>query len=309
MQNVLNEFSQELRRQCSRRGSIAQLCKSTGINRQQFNKYLSGRILPSVRNLRKICGYLGVTEAQLMSPGTTSAPQVQDPAEAPEELGSDDYEIDLSHISGLIARRLGAGPATSGTSANVLPEGCYDCYFPLFAASDSLVRWLLKVRRVGNGLTFSCRTYIRDIGGEFGPATRNKYHGIGLLGAREAYLIGTSRMRLHQPGILAINMLPVVGRNYFTALALTPRLDGPLAITAALHYRGSEGMARDVLSGLGIIKLSNPALDPVIAKLMRAVPAAGANWIQSVNGKSLRPDKPAEGCGYNLLTAQKRLAV
>lgn len=307
MQIVLERFSQELRRQCAQRGSIAQLCKSTGINRQQFNKYLAGQIIPSVRNLRKICQYLGVTEAQLMSP--EAAPIVAT-ASAADQHDSGDFEIDLGHLSALIAKRFGAeGPLAPGTIANVLPCGFYDCYFPLFAASDSLVRWLLNVRKSGNGLIFSCRTYVRNVGEGPGLATRNKYHGVGIAGAREAYLIGTSRMQLHQPGILAINQLPVAGREYFTGLALTPRLDGPLAIAAALRYRGAEGTTREALAALGIIKLSDPALDPVIARLMRATPAAGANWIQSVNGKSPRPDTLAGGSGTSLLTAERRLAV
>lgn len=49
-------------------GSISEFCRSVGINRQQFNKYLNGRSLPSPRNLRKICGHAGISEGDLFLP-------------------------------------------------------------------------------------------------------------------------------------------------------------------------------------------------------------------------------------------------
>lgn len=309
MQNVLDVFSKELRRQCTQRGSIAQLCKATGINRQQFNKYLAGQILPSVRNMRKICGYLGVTEAQLLSSGQSFESPRQ--SQSQDSSYQTDAAIDLSVVSGLIARRLGTAlsPHAEGMPAPILPEGSYDCYVPLFAGSHSLVRWLLHVRRVGEGLTFSCRTYLRRVGEGNGHDSRNKYHGVGICGTRETYLIGTSRMQFHQPGILAIKLMPAEGDSYFTGLAFTPRLEGPVAISAALRFRGASGTPREVLSGLGIVRLSDPALDPVIAKLMRAVPASDTNLVQPINGKGLRSAALIEGPRDGIVSRRSRLAV
>ncbi|WP_196502148.1 helix-turn-helix domain-containing protein [Aestuariivirga litoralis] len=55
---------------CAQKGTIADACRGTGINRQQFNKYLSGRYLPSPENLEKISTYLNVDSAQLFAPAT-----------------------------------------------------------------------------------------------------------------------------------------------------------------------------------------------------------------------------------------------
>lgn len=46
--------------------SIAEVCRRIGINRQQFNKYLAGQVRPSSYNMRRICDFFGVTEAELM---------------------------------------------------------------------------------------------------------------------------------------------------------------------------------------------------------------------------------------------------
>jgi transcriptional regulator with XRE-family HTH domain len=52
---------------CSLYPSIAHVCRRIGINRQQFNKYLAGRARPSRSNMRRICNFFGVTEAELLT--------------------------------------------------------------------------------------------------------------------------------------------------------------------------------------------------------------------------------------------------
>jgi len=61
-----NDFSANLGLLCSYRPSIAETCRRLGINRQQFNKYLSGQTRPSRANMRKICDFFGLTEAEIM---------------------------------------------------------------------------------------------------------------------------------------------------------------------------------------------------------------------------------------------------
>jgi len=51
---------------CSYHPSIAEVCRRLDINRQQFNKYLAGRSHPSRRNMRKVCDFFGVSEAELL---------------------------------------------------------------------------------------------------------------------------------------------------------------------------------------------------------------------------------------------------
>jgi hypothetical protein len=50
-------LSANLSRLCEGEVSIAAVCRATRINRQQFNRYLSGASIPNGRNLEKICRY------------------------------------------------------------------------------------------------------------------------------------------------------------------------------------------------------------------------------------------------------------
>jgi len=58
---ILSNFALNLRYISDRRGSISTVCRSIGINRQQFNKYLSGTHLPTPTNIKRIAQYFGLT--------------------------------------------------------------------------------------------------------------------------------------------------------------------------------------------------------------------------------------------------------
>ncbi len=61
-------FSNNLKLLCSHFGSISDVCRRIGINRTQFNKYLSGQIVPSARNLKRICDFFGVEDHEILGP-------------------------------------------------------------------------------------------------------------------------------------------------------------------------------------------------------------------------------------------------
>jgi len=48
--------------------SVADVCRRIGINRQQFNKYLSGLSMPSRHTMRRICDFFGVEEYEILLP-------------------------------------------------------------------------------------------------------------------------------------------------------------------------------------------------------------------------------------------------
>jgi len=56
-----------LRTLCDRQGSVAAVCRKINVNRQQFNKYLSGTHVPSAANLRIIANYFSLSVPILFS--------------------------------------------------------------------------------------------------------------------------------------------------------------------------------------------------------------------------------------------------
>lgn len=68
IQETLDDFARNLRTLCNAHRSISEICRQTGINRQQFGRYLNGIYRPSRFNLRLICEFFGVRASDLMLP-------------------------------------------------------------------------------------------------------------------------------------------------------------------------------------------------------------------------------------------------
>lgn len=62
------DLPNNLRLLCSYHQSIADVCRKLGVNRSQFNRYLNGQTLPSLRLMRKMCDFFGIEEAELLMP-------------------------------------------------------------------------------------------------------------------------------------------------------------------------------------------------------------------------------------------------
>jgi transcriptional regulator with XRE-family HTH domain len=58
---LAENFAANLRFLCERSGSISDVCRKMKINRQQFNKYMSGLHIPSMQNRRLIAQYFGLS--------------------------------------------------------------------------------------------------------------------------------------------------------------------------------------------------------------------------------------------------------
>jgi transcriptional regulator with XRE-family HTH domain len=72
----LEHFSENLRLLCSYTRSVSHVCRHLDINRQQFARYLNGETLPSLHNVRKICDFFGVEEAEIFLPPAKFRPMV-----------------------------------------------------------------------------------------------------------------------------------------------------------------------------------------------------------------------------------------
>lgn len=65
---MAHDFSEKLRRLCAHYRSVSEVCRMLGINRQQFDKYLTGQVRPSHHNLQRIATGFGVDIDELIDP-------------------------------------------------------------------------------------------------------------------------------------------------------------------------------------------------------------------------------------------------
>lgn len=74
-------FSENLQRLSRQRKSHAEVARSIGINRQQYNNYLYGKNLPNESVIDRICAYFGVTHASLFQPEIAAGKSMELPAD------------------------------------------------------------------------------------------------------------------------------------------------------------------------------------------------------------------------------------
>jgi transcriptional regulator with XRE-family HTH domain len=97
--DIRSVFGQNLRSLCARESSVSDLCRRIGINRTQFNRYLSGEAFPRPDILHRICQHFAVDARILLEPmdrirsdwRTRAAEMLRDIALPPQARPFDHY--------------------------------------------------------------------------------------------------------------------------------------------------------------------------------------------------------------------------
>lgn len=142
-----NNIAENLRYLCTFHDSVAAICRRIAINRQQFNKYLSGESQPSLHNLRKITDFFGIDEFEIMLPREAFVELVAARREA-RAAGADTGQL----MAQLFAR-LGM-PAPASHTALQQYLGHYAVYFSSPVWSSHVVRSLTTFYQDGQ-ITYS----------------------------------------------------------------------------------------------------------------------------------------------------------
>lgn len=229
---------------CSHFPSITQVCRRIGINRQQFNKYLSGQVRPSRHNMRRICDFFGVTEHELL--------------------------LDEQRFANLLAVRsapgVGSGlpvyvPAIEGLAraSGNLDRYCgyYYRYFYAFSYPGYIVRSLARLSRVDDYYVW--KNVERNAAAGGGARNVNKYSGL-------AFLVGERLTIIEYEILLKTSITQLVlypsyhsGIDYLTGLQTGgPMKRGrkPAASRVMLDYLGQRVDPRRAMSRCGLCEAS-----------------------------------------------------
>ena len=138
--SVYHQFAENLRALCLRKGTIAKVCEDIGINRQQFNKYLSGVSLPQQETLNRIAAYFHIDPLELFQAHhmLTSAKTRRNTA---GNMGA--YREALNQL----------GFQPSQYKDVDIREGCYLIYYPWLFDPTLIVRAVVVIFS-HNGMTF-----------------------------------------------------------------------------------------------------------------------------------------------------------
>jgi transcriptional regulator with XRE-family HTH domain len=164
------ELPRNLKLLCSYYDSVSEVCRRLGLNRQQFNKYLAGRSVPSRHNLRRICDFFGVEESEILLPHRRFA-EIVDLRPGQRRTWAE-QQHHLQHIE--LLRRL-SGSRLDGY------VGYYFRYFYSYGFPGRIVKSLVGLYRTP-GLYYTKNVGILSDGtGERAYSVRFKYLGLPLL--------------------------------------------------------------------------------------------------------------------------------
>lgn len=166
-QDEADDFSRNLRLACSFHPSIALVCRKLGLNRPQFNKYLSGATRPSAHTLQRICDFFGVEAYEIMLPHTRFA---QILSVRPERTAQSTEKPWVAHIENLRSQSRG------GLDKYL---GYYFEYYYSMAFPGNVLRSLFYLYRNDDGVFYRRIERLSQVG-ERGSGYRCRYLGMAL---------------------------------------------------------------------------------------------------------------------------------
>ena len=244
-------FAVNLRLICGQYRSVAHVCRSLEMNRQQFNKYLSGKIYPSKHNLHRVCQFFKLSEEQLNL--------------APEAFGqvvAEYFQHDVDPASSEIEKVLNMLPDSAEVLARY--EGYYYSHFHALGFPGHLVRSLVHIFR-HKGRFYSNNTeHLWDK--EKGDSHRNRFKYKGVVTYLGDRIFITEVEMLTKTAICHTILFPSYRNIVDTLSGITTGVGSinshmPKATRVEYQYLGKQVDLREALRGCGIFDLESKQID------------------------------------------------
>ena len=244
--SVRGNLAENLRRLCVERGSINAACRGMGINRQQFDRYLTMQSTPSPTTLKKLCKYFGVEEQELFA----------DPPSIVFHNGKPTKERLLASCKDKL-EPLFLDPAPS------IKPGIYYTWITIPGMSEKLVCAATFLRRDGEQITFRRITGA----GEKRKSIWTKYTGdhTGIVVERfHCFLFsGVNQSGSKEPTLLRLRWMPMnvpVLGGHGLIMAQT----GPAIATVIMLKAPENTTYREALGNCRVFSTHEPLIDPLV---------------------------------------------
>ena len=241
---------------CSYHPSIAAVCRRLQINRQQFNKYLSGQTWPSRRNMRKICDFFGVSEGELLMDHQRFAEIVGLRSRPPTQHVPSDM---MEHIEQLYRR--------SGDLGRYV--GYYFRYFYSFGYAGKIIKCLVAIYEKEGRYFWKCLERMTPVGRHGAETSR---YSAALL------LLGDRIFAIEYETSLKSNITQtILYPSYQTSVSYLigvqtgmPLLRGrrPAASVVLFEYLGRSVNKRKAIQACGLFDEADPAIDASIRAMI-----------------------------------------
>lgn len=244
-----------LRRLCAAHGSIAAVCREMGVNRQQFDRYLTMDALPNRATTARICAFFEIEEA---------------------ELYKDPDAADRSGGIGKLARykgQMGDGPIAARLFAPPLPtiaSGFYQTFISIPGDPSQVLCALTSVRTEGERTTFRRITGLAETKGTTWSHFRGDHEGVIFERFNWFFFMGVNRREPHEPTFLAVQWGPYSPEMLLCGHAMLSAQSG-LAVTTVVMRPLPKGMSlMSALRSARVYTLPDPAVGALVELALKA---------------------------------------
>ena len=205
--SLRENLSINLRSLCREHGSVAAICREMGVNRQQFDRYLTMDALPNKATTERICRYFAIEEAELY----------RDPASAghPRAVAKPPAKPPAASNEGPIAARIFSTPRPA------IEPGFYQTFFALPGNRDELVCSITAIRVEEDRITFRRLTGLAETRGTTWSHFRGDHEGVVLERFNWFFFLGLNQRDPEGTDVPVGAMGAVLARN----AAVRPRDD------------------------------------------------------------------------------------
>lgn len=252
-------FASNLRQACSTRVSISQVCREIGLNRQQFNRYISGQSLPSAHNRHRIARHFALEPEDFELPGDAFRKRLSPPARpaVPGEMLLDAYPGDM----GALERYL----------------GFYQTYHLSMSWPGKLVCACAHLKKRDGRVVVTTLERISDRAS--GIALRSRYRGLAAYWRNRIFI--TERTAGEHTTIGQTILLPfeVHQRLYLRGITMgiSWRTENmPYAARMIWRYFGQDADRRAMVSRCGVRRLDDASLP---APVLRHLASSGSTMV------------------------------
>ena len=236
------DFAQNLRSLTEKNGSIAQVCRDLGMNRQQFNKYLSGTSLPAPVSLRKIAEYFNVDQRAMFDNADSKSSRSDF-----DDIGA---FLTLDQINPRIVDRMMR--TLSGSVQTQFREGCYIVYYPSLLSPDSISRAALIVFKVGKLMCFRRYTRFAMKGRPVERSAKGQHEGVVIEHNGRTFMLAKNIRGNGELSLQSFGASVAADFSIMTGLAIvmTPWAE-PMATRVTVDYFGPKDSFKRALKLCG----------------------------------------------------------
>lgn len=245
----MSDFSVNLSLLSRNYRSIAEVCRRIGINRQQFNKYLSGQVHPSRHNMQRLCDFFGVTESEILMDAARFA-QLVGLRDRPVDKAQ--LDVPMRHLERIFAR---SNPVDRYA-------GHYFRYFYSFGNRGCIIRSLASI------VVRDERGYFKNVEVLRDPDTgrwlgSNKYEGMVFQLADRIQVVEYETKEVNS--VTAMTLYPSYRHRLDVLMGVqtggpTRRGRKPGASRVAMEFLGPEINLRRALRQTGLFRPDDPSL-------------------------------------------------